>query len=184
MYEPQFDGGKFGNLMLYLAHLSEDDPYFGAVKLNKLLYYIDFQAFARLGRPVTGAHYQKLPEGPAPRELLQIRDALVNEGAAELTATPFFSFTQFRLVPNPNTDIESLVEFFAKCEEEHAIILEVHRALLPMSAREASEVSHGEVGWKRARPGEFIPYETAYLVSEHDVEVAAVAAMARGNAVR
>ena len=182
MYKPQFDSHKFGSLMLYLAHLSKDDPYFGAVKLNKLLYYIDFQAFARLGRPVTGASYQKLPEGPAPRELVEIRDALVNEGAAELTATPFFSFTQFRLIPK--IDRESLVKVFESDEGVLDIIHEVHRAMLPMSAREASEVSHGEVGWKRARPGEFIPYETAYLVSDHDVEVAAVADMARGKSGR
>lgn len=176
MYKPQFDSRKFRNLMLYLAHLSKDDPYFGAVKLNKLLYYIDFQAFARLGRPVTGAHYQKLKEGPAPRELLGERMQLVRADEARVETTRYFSFTQFRLIPNG--DCGHLAEEFDTDERE--IIHEVHRAMLPMSARDASEVSHGEVGWKRARPGEFIPYETAYVVSEHDVEVAAVAEMARG----
>lgn len=174
MYKPIFNRRKFRNLILFLAHLSQDDPYFGAVKLNKLLYYADFQAFARLGRPITDATYQKLQEGPAPRELLQEREAMVDEGEAELKTTQFFSFTQHRLVPK--SDCESLAEDFSTAEL--SIIREVHRAMLPMTARQASDLSHGEIGWKVARFGEAIPYETAYLVSDYDEEVAAAVANA------
>ena len=49
---------------------SQDDRAFGATKLNNLLYFSDFQAYGALERSITGATYQRLDHGPAPRELL------------------------------------------------------------------------------------------------------------------
>jgi hypothetical protein len=86
----EFNESKFRNLLLHLSTLCEDDPRFGATKLNKLLYYIDFGAYRLLGQPVTGATYQNLPEGPAPRELVAVRDALIKEGAAAMEVRPYF----------------------------------------------------------------------------------------------
>ena len=61
-----FKEEKFGNLILYVAERSEHDDRFGAVKLNKIMYYADFTAYWKLGRPITGATYQRLDEGPLP----------------------------------------------------------------------------------------------------------------------
>lgn len=63
---------KFRELILYVANMSRNDPDFGAVKLNKILYYADFRAYRELGRPISGAAYRKLSEGPAPRQLLRV----------------------------------------------------------------------------------------------------------------
>ena len=43
-----------------------------------------------------------------------------------------------------------------------------------MTASEASDYSHGEVGWIIAEDGDTIPYEAAYIVSETDDELNAV----------
>lgn len=174
MYKPTFDSQKFRNLMLYLAHLSREDPYFGAVKLNKMLYYCDFIAFSRLGRPITGAYYQKLSEGPAPRQLLGEREALINEEEAKLELRPYFAYMQQRLVPT--ADRSDLKEEFSP--EEMEIIDEVHEAMRYMTAREASDLSHGEVGWILARQGETIPYEMASVLPVHDAEVDAMVEVA------
>ena len=40
-----------------------------------------------------------------------------------------------------------------------------------MTASEAAEYSHGEVGWVIAVDGETIPYEAAYIVPKTDVEL-------------
>lgn len=64
----KFDESKFKELVLYIATNTSRDPTVGAVELNKILYYSDFIAYKRLGRPITGAAYQKLSEGPAPRQ--------------------------------------------------------------------------------------------------------------------
>src|SRR5437868_14530692 len=66
--EPTFHEDKLAELILYIAERSEHDKEFGKTKLLKLIAYSDFGAYQRLGRPITGAHYRKLPHGPAPRE--------------------------------------------------------------------------------------------------------------------
>src|SRR6266487_3415423 len=45
---------KLRELILHICIRSEDDEAFGAVKLNKLLFFSDFHAFLRLGKPITG----------------------------------------------------------------------------------------------------------------------------------
>ena len=68
MYKPEFDSRKFRDLALYLAHRSKDDPNFGMVKLQLMMYYCDFIAYHRTGKSITGATYVKRPFGPAPKE--------------------------------------------------------------------------------------------------------------------
>lgn len=154
------DQTKFRELILYIAEKSEEDPRFGAVKLNKILYYSDFNAYRRLGAPITFATYQKLNEGPAPKELLPQRHILISEGEVELEYRPYFDNVQQRVkaLRKPNYD-----EFSA---EERAIVDEVIEFMWFMSGREASEYSHRELGWKIAELGDEIPYETAWLSSE------------------
>ena len=53
-----------------------------------------------------------------------------------------------------------------------------------MTASEAAEYSHGEVGWVIAVDGETIPYEAAYLVSEADDELNGVIDRAFADWVR
>ncbi len=84
----EFDAAKFRELFLYIAESCAEDPRFGAVKLNKILYYADFEAYRRLGEPITGDTYRKLSEGPAPGWLLQQRSILLDSGAARWSITP------------------------------------------------------------------------------------------------
>jgi len=48
-----FQPEKFRELILYIARKSEDDPKFGAVKLNKILFFSDFAAFRAFGKIVS-----------------------------------------------------------------------------------------------------------------------------------
>ena len=68
--EPQFNQEKFTELIVYIAEQSKDDPFFGPVKLNKILYYADFRAYRELGHSITGASYRKLTEGSCPPPVL------------------------------------------------------------------------------------------------------------------
>ena len=78
----EYDKSKMRELILYIARAQADDPTFGRVKLAKLLYFADNEAFVRLERPITGATYQKLPEGPAAREFVPLRDEMLLNGDA------------------------------------------------------------------------------------------------------
>ena len=160
MKAQEFNPRKFTELVLYIAHKSENDPYFGAVKLNKILYYADFNAYRRLGHSITGAEYRKLNEGPAPREMLSMRKIMLDSQSITIESRQFFNNVQQRIVANrePNIGVFSA--------EETEIVDETIYALWNMSARQVSDLSHTEIGWKVARQGETIPYHTAWLSSD------------------
>jgi hypothetical protein len=155
-----FDENKFKELILYIAKKSKDDRKFGAVKLNKILYYSDFKAYRLLGHSITGAEYQNLGEGPAPRQLLPIRSELINNGDAEMEYRDYFNGIQHRLIAKrkPNTKI------FSRCELD--IVKEVIEALWNEDAYGASDKSHKELGWLLTEEGETIPYSSAFFSCE------------------
>lgn len=70
---------KLRELILLIATESAEDAT-GDIYLNKVLFFSDALALQRLGRPITGARYQKLPLGPAMRALLPIREEMVQDG--------------------------------------------------------------------------------------------------------
>lgn len=154
----EYNREKLKELMLYVANRSLDDPSFGATKLNKVLFFSDFLAYASLGHAITGAEYQKLRYGPAPRQLKPVQRDLENEGAATLLPKPVSSFTQHRLVAlrEPNLDL-----FTA---EEIALVDEVIAVLRSQTAVSVSDLSHRwSIGWAVAEEGETIPYATVFL---------------------
>ena len=79
---------KFRELVLYVSQKCAFDPTFGATKLNKILFYSDFFAFAKSGTAITGVEYQRLRNGPAPRKLLPIREQMIKEGILGMQEIP------------------------------------------------------------------------------------------------
>src|SRR5437899_1435794 len=67
---------KLQEMILYIAEHSKRDDGFGKTKLNKILFYADFIAFAKLGHSVTGQEYRKMPYGPVPRDIESALDEL------------------------------------------------------------------------------------------------------------
>lgn len=154
------DLSRLKELILYIAGESKDDPRFGALKLNKILYYSDFISYRELGKPITGATYQNLSEGPAPKEFLPAVAELEDEGASTYFVTRYFKYPQRRLTPlrPANTSLFKL--------EELELVDEVIKALWSFNGSEASLLAHEEWGWKLTQEGEYIPYRTAWLSSE------------------
>jgi hypothetical protein len=148
---------KFAELLLYVAKRTAGDPTVGSVKLNKLLYFAEFSSVRMTGVPITGVEYQRLDNGPAPRRLLPIRAALIEDGAAELRHATVFGFAQQRLIALREPDMSQF------SIDEVAIIDQVVDLLWGKSAIELSEMSHREMGWRMVGDGETIPYESALL---------------------
>jgi hypothetical protein len=84
---------RFREIILYIADKCRDAEFFGAVKLNKILFYADRRAYLELGRSITGARYQHLEEGPAPVELVPLRREMI-EAAQPLSRTVGISPTR------------------------------------------------------------------------------------------
>lgn len=151
---------KLTELVLYIAKRTLGDRAAGATKLNKYLYFADFSAVRRLGRPITGADYQKLRFGPAPRRLAPVRDHLVRAGDARLEErVDALGYAHHQLVAlrEPRTDL-----FTA---EELGLVDEVIETLRECSATEVSELSHREAGWQLVDEGETIAYELAFVLA-------------------
>lgn len=157
----EFNENKFKELVLLISERSEDDPWFGATKLNKLLFFSDFLAYGYLGKPITGAVYQALPHGPAPKKLLPIRSQMMREGSLAIKSERVLRFVQKRptALRQPNVSV-----FTA---EEVEIVEDVLRLLRDRTAGEISEMSHAAaVGWQVAVDQEDapeIPYNSVFL---------------------
>ena len=151
------DEDKLAELLLHLADRLADQPAAGSTKLNKLLFFAEFAHVREHGRPITGAEYQRLAHGPAPRRLVPIRDRLLEAGDAELRREVFLGRVQERLVSRRPADLSR----FAKTEL--ATINEVIDQLGQRTGTDLSDLSHREPAWNLVAEGETIPYETAFL---------------------
>jgi hypothetical protein len=150
---------KFRELVVYISARSDADPRFGAVKLNKILYYADFTAYRRLRRALTEDEYQNLPEGPAPRHLLGVRESLVSDGSVRIETHDHHGYAQTRIVANRQA-AQSLTA------DERTIVDEVIDELWFLNGTEVAARSHKEFGWQVTGRGETIPYRTAWISSE------------------
>lgn len=151
------DDQKLKELILYVCFKSEYDEAFGAVKLNKILFYSDFLAYARFGSPITGQEYQALKQGPAPRRLLPARQELIQEGRLALQKADYFGLKQDKPLA---LDAPDLNLFTA---QQIALVDSVIERLEGMNASDVSSMSHEFVGWRLADEGETIPYTVALL---------------------
>src|SRR5207248_1072592 len=123
---------KFRELVVYVAKKGENDPRLGVVKLNKILYFADFYAYRVLGESISGAEYQHLREGPAPRDFLMVRESLLEEGAIRLVEVPYFNRVQMRIVAQREVKPGVL------SDEELRLVDEVMAELAHMTATEVT----------------------------------------------
>ena len=158
--QQRYDERKFAELVLYVAEQLVDDPEGGAVKLNKTLWWAECAHMRTYGRSITGAEYQKLAQGPAPRRLLPVRNRLLESGAARMEPASYMGKQQQRLVPIRPADTSVL------SPEETALVDQVIREIKGRNATELSQDSHREIGWRVVNDGETIPLETAFLADE------------------
>lgn len=160
---------KFIELLLYIARRSEDDGHFGAVKLNKLMFYSDFYAYQLTGKSITGHTYKKLPNGPAPKAMVPILNKLKQSGAIREETRQRFNRVQKRVVAIREPDVSV---FTAK---EISLVDSVLSDLKDGNATDVSDWSHEFIGWKAAALGEDIPYQTALISGEpeaNEVDIA------------
>jgi Protein of unknown function (DUF4065) len=159
---------RLRELIVYISEKSEHDQYYGATKLNKILYHSDFRAFERFGVPLTGAAYFRLPKGPAPRLMIPVRNKLISEGAIRLDKIGLgYGLEQHRIVALRRPVLEHFTS------DEIALVDEVIKELWPQTATEVSDASH-DVRWRTLEHLDPIPYEFAFLsddqITQEEIE--------------
>ena len=169
---------KFQELILYVARRGEADPRCGSTKLNKILFYADFEAYRKLGASISGELYQKLEHGPAPRRLLPAIEEMEAAGWCAWGTRDYYGFELRKLLAlrEPDTSLFSGPEL--------DIVNRVIQDLWELNATEVSDLSHRFAGWQAAELGETIPYETVFVGQPRPLspeELAWVEELARGE---
>lgn len=153
----QFNREKMRAVVLRAIHTC-DASEVGAVKLHKILYFLDMINYASSGSSVTGATYRKRPFGPTADQLLSILRDMERMGEIEIATVDFHGFFK--------------KEYRAKVAEPVNVLNDSEISLLDdviefvcksNSAREISDYSH-QLPWELAEFGEVIPYSTAMLL--------------------
>ncbi len=141
---------KFVNAILYYCLKSD-----WKTKINKFLFYVDFNTYKNTGRSMTGARYARLPHGPCPDKFERLFGLISDMGRIDIEEVIFqrYSGERIRALVNPNLGVFS--------EEEIAVLQAVSRRLRRMSAKTASDMSHKEKGYRETGHGKFIPYRYA-----------------------
>ena len=148
----EFNGGKFKELVLLLAERSSGDPLMSRVKLNKLLYRSDFEAFRLLGHSITGATYIRGEHGPMAAEL---------PGAERELGRAGYLGWEFRDA-GPHT--QKVPVALEQADESQFLPDELRIVETALGGKGASLWSHEEsAGWRVKDDGEEITYESGLI---------------------
>ncbi|MBX3032004.1 MAG: SocA family protein [Chloroflexi bacterium] len=152
------DDRKLAELILLVSRESANDRFMGAIKLNKVLFHCDFRAYLELGQAITWHPYRKLREGPVPRRLPEVRQALIDAGAAHMEYEDVGGDRPLeRLVPDRDPDLRLFSDM------EMTVVRAVLDRMRRMTGAQASAETHQLLAWQVADMYEDIPYETAFL---------------------
>lgn len=151
---------RIRELILYVAERCVSARYFGAIKLNKIIWKADFDAFSARRRPVTGREYRRRAFGPALYEMLPVHRGMLRDGLIEISRRDFGDGviehrTEALVKPNLAYFTADDIRFV-----DDAIVYYWDK-----TGTEASDESHG-AAWKTRRDGDPMPYDLALLSDE------------------
>lgn len=137
--------------MLYIcANVPPDKS--GRVKLNKILWFCETETMYQLGHPLTGMPFIRLARGPAPFDVSELRDELIEEG--KLREVP--PQDNDRLYRYKTLHPIHLDEYFSPREID--IIKEQTSKYRLSEPRDISELSHDSI-WCSLEDGDVMPLE-------------------------
>ena len=130
-------------------------------KLNKLLFYADFEHFKGYAVSITGSHYARITFGPAPDQyehyyaILRSKEWLKIEENFYTDTIEGKDVIWEKLISNQKPDLS----IFSTTELK--ILASVKEYFAKHTARQITEVSHDEKGYKDTVTGQLISYNYA-----------------------
>jgi hypothetical protein len=143
----QFDRNKFKALVQYIAWKAGKRDWFGATKLNKVLWFADARLFVLRGTPITGATYIREKFGPVPKQIMPIRDELEREGRVKVLKEG----SLIRVVSSEKPDLSAF-----SADELKAVDYWIDHIDRDHTADSISAESHN-YAWDIAKMGEELP---------------------------
>lgn len=148
------------NMILYISEKCLNDPTFGATKLNKILFYSDFESYLLYGEPITGTSYQRISQGPAPKKMIPIRNKMIEGKKIHILPQKAYNYKREVIIPLEEYDISKFKP------RDIALIDEIIRVFWGKSAKQISELSHSHFMTNIPKEGEKIPYEAVFISDE------------------
>lgn len=157
MEDQEFSHEKLEELILYISRrMTEDDHKgVGRIKLAKLLFFADFEAFACSGRSITGASYTVAEHGPAPDQ--ELTATLDLEAAGAFAWENRFDKQQ---VPVAKRDARIEGVFLPSELEIVDELLDRHRL---HTGKQLRDMAHELPAWKARPMGSKVPYWSVYM---------------------
>jgi hypothetical protein len=153
----KYDEQKLKELIVYISAQNDTSDKYGMTKLNKLLFFSDFTAYARTGKAITGATYIKMPFGPVPRDIDVATEELKKESRVFAQKLTLGEREGSRFVAVYDANLQTF------SGEEIAIVDEMIKRYWDFTGTQISDASHGFIGWGIADNKEEIPYYTVMI---------------------
>jgi hypothetical protein len=162
--EFEWKPGRFKDVVLYIAEQLADDPTFGSTKLNKILYFVDTNAYRQLGEPITGALYQRNRHGPTAIEYLPMVGELESDQYVTVSRARVVDHEQEIVRPTGKVKKPDMAQFSAA---ERRILDETIAEFRGYTNTRSSDESHKRsAGWLTRELGETIPYVSSLIDPE------------------
>jgi Protein of unknown function (DUF4065) len=153
---------RLREMILYVAQHCTDAERFGAIKLNKILWKADFDAFAARGIPITGREYRRLPLGPAPLEMPRIYNDMLRDGLIRVENIDFGVNEAGEHIVEHRT-IALVQPNMSRFDDDDLRFVDTAIVYYwDMTGTETSDDSHG-AAWRTHNNGDPLPYELARL---------------------
>lgn len=138
---------KFSQLTAYIINLfNNNDEKVYITKLNKLLFYVDFNFFRKFGVSITGSKYIKMSYGPVPSKFdykYDMNPLLITNQSDE----------------NIYYDLIKDIEYTELSDEEQTIAQAVYKRFIGFNGKYISNASHMEEAWLETEKGKEISYD-------------------------
>jgi antitoxin SocA-like protein len=148
---------RLKQLILYIAERTAAADFFGAIKLNKVLYRSEFAAYRELGHKLTEFHYQKNRMGPTLRAFPPVTAEMESSGliAWESRVHGRTEERRVRALTAPDLSVFS--------DQEIAIVdAEIQRAW-DLTGAQVSAEEHQTAAWYATRMNETIKPELSFV---------------------
>jgi hypothetical protein len=158
-YRVDLPGGqsRLQEMILYVSERCATTKRFGKIKLNKIIWKADFEAYAARRVPVTGRAYQRLKFGPAPIEMAPLYGEMLQDGLITINRVDLGEgYIEHRTIP----EVKPELALFSPDDLRY-----VENSIgyyWELTGEEASDDSHG-VAWQTRSDGDPMPYELALL---------------------
>lgn len=131
----------YQKVYMLIAYFAQEMPLY-KTKLNKLLFYADFEMYRNFGFSITGNSYRAISYGPVPTEYEMLYSKLQSDNLIE-AFYELYKNGQYGEIYQPKQPLD--LDVFN--ENELIVIKQIADKFKPLTSSQAVNLSHNELAW-------------------------------------